>query len=376
MNLSVKRVGKIFMKAANHWSNDKAPVLGASLAFYTLFSLSPLLVVIISIAGLWFSGPNASHQIFNQIGGLIGPENAASLQKMLVQPQHQSHGIFAASAATVMLIFGAAGVFTQLQNALNQIWEVTQKPGQGIKGFIRHRLLSFAMVLGIGFLLLVSLVITAGMAAVGKYFGGHFGNLEWVWQILNNVVSFGVVALLFGLMFKYLPDVKVAWKDVWVGAFVTAFLFTLGKYFLGMYIGKSSLVSTYAAAGSLIVVLLWVYYSAQILFYGAELTQVFAYEAGRNVQPTSNAKWDAAKQCKVEMEKTEKSKETETDSAKDKHFPALPTPQPVFAMGAAPALESRTARKPMKGTAWASVGVLLFLVVPVERWLLRKARHP
>ncbi len=369
MDLSIKKLGKIFAKAGSHWSNDQAPVMGASLAFYTLFSLSPLLVIIISIAGLYFSG-NASKEIFDQIGGVIGAENAHSLQKMLVQPQHKTQGLFATAAAAVMLIVGAAGVFVQLQNALNRIWEVKQKPGQGLKGFIRHRLLSFGMVLGIGFLLLVSLVLTAAMAALGKYLGGSGGNWEWLLQMLNNALSFGATALLFGMMFKYLPDVKVAWQDVWVGAFITAFLFTMGKYLLGMYIGKSALVSTYAAAGSLIVVLLWVYYSSQILFYGAELTQVFACECGVRPEPAAHAVWDPEKQCRSAVAKWEKSEEKAPENA-----PASAHQVPRFAYGAAPKSETRTRTKRFPGAAWASAGVLFFLVFPAERWLTRRLRR-
>jgi membrane protein len=372
MELTIKRLGKMFIKAGSHWSSDEAPVLGASLAFYTLFSLSPLLVIIISIAGLWFSH-NASQQIFDQIGGLIGTENAHSLQKMLVQPQHQKQGIMAASVATVMLIFGATGVFVQLQNAFNHIWEVKQKPGQGVRGFIRHRLLSFAMVLGIGFLLLVSLIVTAGMAAFGKFMTSHLGNVEWLWQILNNIVSFGVIALLFALMFKYLPDVKIDWEDVWAGAFVTALLFTMGKYLLGMYIGKSSLVSTYAAAGSLIVVLLWVYYSAQILFFGAELTQVFACESGRRAQPTSNAVWDESKKAAGRVTNWEEIKKEEKKEEKKEREQPVPAGLPEYAFGAPATHETATRQKRLPGAAWASVAVLL-VIFPIERWFSKRLR--
>jgi membrane protein len=369
MNLSAKRLSKIFMTAAKDWSKDRAPRLGAALAFYTLFSLSPLIVIVISIAGLWFSA-NAGDQIFQQIGGLVGDDNAHKLQQMLVHPEHQKQGVFAAIAATVMLLLGATGVFLELQDALNGIWAVQPKAGQGIKGFIRHRLLSIAMVLGIGFLLLVSLILTAGMAALGKYFSGHFGNLEWLWQMLNNALSFGVVALLFGLMFKYLPDVRVAWRDVWVGAFVTALLFTLGKYFLGNYIGKNSVVSTYAAAGALLVVLLWVFYSAQILFFGAELTQAFAHEAGRNVKPTTNAEWDPVKQCATaEQEKQEERKEKIKAQKEEGKVPA-------YAMGhagAAPVTQTG-AKKRFSKTALGSVAFFALLVVPLERWARKQTK--
>jgi membrane protein len=233
------------------------------------------------------------------------------------------------------------------------------------------------MVLGIGFLLLVSLIVTAGMAAFGKYMTSHVGNVEWLWQIANNIISFGVIALLFALMFKYLPDVKIDWKDVWAGAFVTALLFTIGKYLLGMYIGKSSLVSTYAAAGSLIVVLLWVYYSAQILFYGAELTQVFACESGRRAQPTSNAIWDDSKKAGSGVTNWEGIKKEEAKKEKEEKEEAgvrLPSGLPQHAYGSAASHETGTPHKKMPGAAWASVGVLLFLVFPLERWFSKRVK--
>lgn len=275
--------------------NDHAPRLGAALAFYTIFSLAPLLTITISIAALWFSD-SASHHIFNEIGAIIGQENAQSLQEMLVQPGKDKQGLFAAVSSGLMLVVGATGVFVQLQDSLNQIWEVKPKPGQGIKGFIRHRLMSFAMVLGIAFLLVVSLLLTAGIAAAGKYFTHIVGDSDLLLQALNMVVSFGIVALLFALMFKFVPDAKVAWKDVWVGAVVTAVLFTIGKFGLGLYLGKSSVASTYSVAGALIVTLLWVYYTAQIVFFGAELTQAYAHQLGRGVVPSDHAEVDRAAQ--------------------------------------------------------------------------------
>jgi membrane protein len=273
------------------WSDDRAPRLGAALAYYTIFSIAPLLLIVVAVAGLAFGREAAQNQIMEQLSGLIGQNGAEMLQTMLKAADKPHAGAMATVIGVVTLLFGATGVFIQLQDALNTIWEVKPKPGQGIMGFIRHRILSLAMVFGIGFLLLVSLVVSAGLAAAGKWLGGTLPGGEELWQVLNFLISFAVIALMFTLMFKYLPDVKVSWKDVWLGGAVTALLFTLGKYALGMYLGRSSVSSAYGAAGSLIVVLLWVYYSAQILFLGAEFTQVYANRFGKKLEPSDNAMW-------------------------------------------------------------------------------------
>jgi membrane protein len=273
------------------WSEDKAPRLGAALAYYTVFSIAPLLIIVVAIAGLWFGKQAAQDQIFAQIAGLLGEEGAKTISGMLQAANKPHEGIIASVLAVVTLIFGATGVFVQLQDALNTIWEVKPKPGRGIMGFIRQRLLSLAFVFGIGFLLLVSLVVSAGLAAAGKWIQGAMPGGEGLWQTINFIVSFAVIAALFTLMFKYLPDVKIAWRDVWLGGALTALLFTVGKFGLGMYLGRSSVSSAYGAAGSLVIVLLWVYYSAQILFLGAEFTQVYANRFGKKLEPAENAMW-------------------------------------------------------------------------------------
>jgi membrane protein len=322
MKLGVKGCLGLFKTAAKDWVDDHAPRLGAALGFYTIFSLAPLLTIVITIASLWLS-ENAGTQIFNELGGIIGQDAARNLQEVMVQKGERSSGIFTAVSATVMLLVGATGVFVQLQDSLNQIWEVKLKPGQGIKGFIRNRLLSFAMVLGIAFLLLTSLLLTAGIAAAGKYFSHWFGELAWLFQILNVLVSFGLITVLFALMFKFVPDAEIAWRDVWFGAIVTSFLFNLGKFGLGVYLGKSSVVSTYSAAGGLLIVLLWVYYTSQIVFFGAELTQAWAYAVGREVKPSKHAQWDDEKACQTNVRKEERNRE---------EIPSPAAPEPAFAM--------------------------------------------
>jgi len=274
-----------------NWSADKAPRLGAALAYYTVFSIAPLVIIVIAIAGMWFGHEQAQKQIFDQISGLVGDKGAQAISGMLQAANKPHEGMIATVLAVITLLFGATGVFVQLQDALNTIWEVKPKPGRGLWTFICQRMLSLAMVFGIGFLLLVSLVISAGLAAAGRWLSGALPGGEALWQVLNFAISFAVIAALFTLMFKYLPDVKVAWRDVWLGGIITALLFTVGKYALGMYLGRSGVSSAYGAAGSLVILLLWVYYSAQILFFGAEFTRVYASHYGKKLEPDDNAMW-------------------------------------------------------------------------------------
>ncbi len=287
----VKTVFDVLKQTFRDWSDDRAPRLGAALAYYTVFSIAPLIIIVIAIAGIWFGKQQAQDQIFGQIAGLLGEQGAKAISGMLQAAEKPHEGMIASVLAVVTLLFGATGVFVQLQDALNTIWEVKPKPGRGVMGFVRQRVLSLALVFAIGFLLLVSLVLSAGLAAAGKWFEGAMPGGEELWHAINFLVSFVVVAGLFTLMFKYLPDVKVAWKDVWLGGTLTALLFTIGKFALGMYLGRSSVSSAYGAAGSLVIVLLWVYYSAQILFFGAEFTQVYANRFGKKLEPAENAVW-------------------------------------------------------------------------------------
>lgn len=242
-------------------------------------------------------------------------------------------------------------------------------------GFIRHRLLSFAMVLGIAFLLLVSLLLTAGIAAMGAYFKAWFGDLTVVWQIVNNVVSLGLITVLFALMYMYVPDAKIAWRDVWFGAGVTAVLFTLGKFGLGMYLGKSSIVSTYSAAAGLLIVLLWVYYTSQILFFGAELTQAYAYAKGREVQPSDHAEWDEEKTCQAEASAK---KREEKKAAKGKV-----SPEPAYVMqtgamaattGVAPGAVRGARRNGGSGKKLGGLVLLLLALIPIEKKVFRTSK--
>lgn len=271
------------------WQEDKAPQLGASLAFYSILSLAPLVVIVLAIAGAFFGDEAARGELVSQIRGLVGTEGGQAIEEMIAHARKPTTGILATILGTATLLFGASGVFGQLQDALNTIWDVKPKPGRGVWGFIRDRFFSFTMVLGTGFLLLVSLALSAGLAAVGRYVGGLIPGAEAIWTVVNALVSFAVIAGLFALIFKYVPDVKIQWKDVLVGAVITAAFFTIGKLGLGLYLGTQGIGSAYGAAGSLVVLVVWVYYSAQILLFGAEFTQVYARFAGSPVVPSANA---------------------------------------------------------------------------------------
>jgi membrane protein len=288
--MNSKGIVAILKTAASNWMEDHAPTLGAALAYYTIFSLAPLLIIAIGIAGLVFGREAAQGQIFDQLRSLLGDAGGKAMQDMVQNATAKpTTGLVATVIGVVTLLFGASGVFGQLQTSLNTIWGVQPKPGRGVLGILRDRFLSFGFILVVGFLLLVSLLLTAMIAIVGQWFGGMSLGMEALAHILNLVLSLAVITLLFAMIFKFLPDARIAWRDVWIGALITAALFTAGKFALGLYLGKSGVASTYGAAGSLIVLLLWIYYSAQILFFGAEFTKAYAHRSGSAVHPTDNA---------------------------------------------------------------------------------------
>jgi len=276
--MNFKAIWDLLKTSASEWWADNAPRLGASLAYYTMLSVAPLLVIVTTIAGLAYGREAAQGQLVYEMKDMVGPEGAQAIQAMMQNANQPTTGIISSVIGVVVLLLGAAGVFIELQDSLNLIWGATSKAPSGIWGFIRTRLLSFLMILVIGFLLLVSLAVTAGLSALGKYLGGP--DPTFLFQAVNFVVSLGVITLLFALIFRWLPDVHIAWRDVWIGAAITAVLFTIGKFAIGLYLGNSSIGSAYGAAGSLAVFLVWVYYSAQILYFGAEFTQVYARRFG------------------------------------------------------------------------------------------------
>ena len=271
-----KEVWPLLKQTVSEWVDDNVPALAAALAYYTLFSIAPLLIIAIAVAGLVFGQEAAHGAIQAQLRGLIGEPGATVVQDMVASASKPESGVLATLVGLAVLAFAATGVFVQLQDALNAIWKAPRRQMSGLLSFLRQRLLSFAMVLGIGFLLLVSLVVSAGLAAAGTFLVGLLPAWEALLQAVNVGISFAVITLLFAMIYKVLPDTRVAWSDVWIGAAVTSLLFGLGKLGIGLYLGKSSVASAYGAAGSFAVLLLWVYYSSQLLFLGAEFTQVYA----------------------------------------------------------------------------------------------------
>jgi membrane protein len=258
------------------WIADRAPSMGAAMAYYMVFSLAPMLILVIAIAGLVFGQAAAQGAIVEQLGDLMGVDGAAALQAMILSAGHKRAGIIATLVGTAALLLASTAVFVELQAALNVIWKVARRPRRALIAVAREQLLSLSLILALGFLLLVSLVLSAALTAFGHYLDGVFPGLPLVLRILHLVLSFGVMSVLFGMIFKILPDAPVAWQDVWVGAMTTALLFSTGKYLIGLYIGSSNVATTYGAAGALVIILLWIYYSAQILLFGAEFTKACA----------------------------------------------------------------------------------------------------
>jgi membrane protein len=264
---------------------------GAALSYYTIFAIAPLFIIALAIAGFCFGDEAARRELFGQVNQLVGKEGGDAIQSLVAAANKSRTGFLATCIAGGTLAVAATGVFVQLQNSLNKLWNVRQLRGKGLRNFIRHRLLSFAMVFGIGFLLLVSLVCSAGLAALGNYIGDYVSGKAILLKALNFSISLGIITALFAMIFKFLPDVKIAWRDVWLGGFITALLFNAGKYMIGIYIGRSSLSSAYGAMGSLIVLLVWVYYSAQILFFGAQFTCIYAARFGVKPKPLRDAEF-------------------------------------------------------------------------------------
>lgn len=279
--MNLKRIWGLFTEATSSWSNDYAPSMGAALSYYTLFSIAPLLLIVIAVAGFFFGADEVRGALFAQVTGLMGDDGARAIEEMLQSASQPKEGIIGTIVGAVVLLVAATTVFTELQNSLDRIWRApAREKTSGIFKLIRARLLSFGMILAIAFLLLVSLVVSATLAALGKWWDAWLGAWEPLALILHFLVSFGLVTVLFALIYKIIPRVQVAWHDVWVGAAVTSLLFTIGKFVIGLYLGKSDVGSAFGAAGSLVVVMVWVYYSTQIFLVGAEFTWVYAHEFG------------------------------------------------------------------------------------------------
>ena len=330
------------------WSDDYASSMGAALAYYTLFSLAPLLLLVIAVAGMVFGAEAARGQIVGQLSGLIGKEGAVAVEALLKSASEPAKGAVASIVSVVTLLVGATSIFAELQSDLDRIWRAPEviKPS-GIWGLLRTRMLSFGLIVSIAFLLLVSLVVSAALAAMGTWWGAWFPGWVITMQIVNQAVSLVFVTLLFALMYRILPSVRVAWADVWHGALATGILFTIGKFAIGMYLGKAGIQSGFGAAGSIVVLLVWVFYSSQIFLLGAEFTWLYAHNHGSKA---GEAVPDQA-----------------AATGKPEQKPRLLLPAPVAAMETAKARPVRDFA--MAGLVWMGFGLvrsLFRLRTPVE----------
>lgn len=287
---TLKDIWTILKGTFNGFIADRALKFSASLSYYTVFSMAPLLLLMISLAGLILGRDAIQGHVFREINGLIGNEAAKQIQDIIRNMELSGETTSALIIGAVTLIIGATTVFGEIQDSINIIWKVKAKPKRGWVKLIKDRLLSSSLIIGLGFLMIVSLVVNGALAAVNNWFQGYFPETTiMVFNILNVVITFIVITILFGVIFKVLPDAKIAWKDVRMGAFFTACLFMLGRYIIGIYIETTSAGSAYGAAGSLIVILVWVYYTAAILYFGAEFTRVYAEFIGARIQPADYA---------------------------------------------------------------------------------------
>lgn len=284
-----KVVWEVAREAGEAWLDDRGPRIAAALAFFTALSLAPILVIALVIAGLVYGDDAARGEVAGQLATLVGPNAARTVEGVLATPQVPQAGWAAVAVGLVTLVVGATGVFVELQEALNDVWKVRPRPGRPVRTFARARLVSLGMVLGIGFLLLVSLVLTTALEAAGRYAAGRVPGSAAAVMAANVVLVFAAEVFLFGMMFKALPDADLAWRDVGLGAALTAVLFNLGKYLIALYLAYSGVTSAFGAAGSLMAFLVWIYYSALVLVFGAEVAKVTAARAGRRIYPSGYA---------------------------------------------------------------------------------------
>ena len=279
----------LLKETATAWDEDNVARLAASLAYYTLLSIAPLIILAVAVTGLAFGEEAAREHIAGELASVVGGGAAEAIQSIAKNARTPGTAVLSIIVGLTELLFGASGVFGELQSALNTVWGVAPKPGRGIWGLVKDRFFSFTLVLGVAFMLLVSLVVSAGLTWIGQVFASSLPGGAVVWQVLNFCISLAVVTALFALMFKKLPDVEIRWRDVWVGAAVTAGLFTLGKFGLGLYLGSAGVSSAYGAAGSIVALVIWVYYSAQVLLVGAEFTEAYARHFGSSIRPDNKA---------------------------------------------------------------------------------------
>jgi membrane protein len=285
----MQKLIEVLKRTAGDWRHDDTGRMAASLAYYAAISIAPLLVVVIAAAGSVFGEDAARGAIMDQLDGILGRDGAATVESMIAGADKPRTGLIATAMGIGVLLFGSTGVFMELQSSMNAIWDVAPKPGGGVMAFVRHRALSLAMVLGIAFLLLVSLALSAGLTALGSALDPYIPGAPIVWKLVMFGASFLIITMLFGMIFKVLPDVNIRFRDVWIGAAFTAALFVLGKFLVGIYLEQADVATSYGAAGSVVVMLLWVYYSAHIFFFGAEFTQAYAHLHGSSWEPTRDA---------------------------------------------------------------------------------------
>lgn len=279
--MNLKQAWMLLKESLSAWSGDYAPSMGAALSYYTLFSIAPLLIIVIAVAGLLFGADAVRTVIFDQLHALMGEEGAEAVQDMLKNASEPTTGGIATLVSIAGLLIGATTVFNEIQNDLDRIWRApAAAKGGGVWNLLRTRLLSFGMILGIAFLLAVSLVLSAALSLVGKWWDGWLGGWEILAHVLDIVVNLGLLTAVFALIYKVMPRVPVSWHDVWIGAGVTAVLFTIGKVAIGLYLGKSDVTSSFGTAGSLVILMIWVYYAAQIFLLGAEFTRIYAEKFG------------------------------------------------------------------------------------------------
>lgn len=286
--MSFVQIFGIAKQSVIEWVDDFAPSMGAAISYYTAFSIAPLLIIVIAVAGYFFGEEAVRGSLHSQISGLVGKDGASAVQGLISTAREPAEGVIASGLSIVMLIVGATTVFAELQSALDRIWHVPEKARpNGLWGLLRARFLSFGLILGLAFLLTASLVVSAAVAATGKLFSAMLPGWEILLQGLNLALSLALEAAIFAMIFKLMPSIKIAWGDVWIGAAVTAVMFEIGKVFIALYVGKAGVSSTYAAAGSIAVLLIWVYYAAQIFLLGAEFTKVYARESGSHKLPAA-----------------------------------------------------------------------------------------
>ena len=297
--MDLQILSKLLRATYIQWTEDHAQGLGAALAFYAIFSLAPLLLIVIAMAGLVFGQEAAEGQIIGQIQSVVGEQSAKAIQSMIEEARKPATGIIATVLAMVMMFLGAIGVFAQLQEALNTIWKVEERPREGMWKTLEARFISLIAVLGTGFLLLITLVISAGLSAIGTSLEHVLPVPAFLLQLINVFVSFAIVTLLFAMIYNLLPDISIQWGDVWIGAIITSFLFTIGKFVIGLYLGHSNVGIAYGAAGSLVVILIWVYYASQIFLLGAEFTAVYAESHGSRLVPSKNARTEPGNKLAV-----------------------------------------------------------------------------